>query len=104
MMAENEFARGKRTSPARLVLPPAWRFCRGYVLRGGFLDGVPGLIESYVSADYVRQTAILMWLLQHVHAGALPPPDGVPYWGRGTLAVSPAEPTSAGSRRRMAER
>src|SRR3546814_13917893 len=78
MMAEHEFARGKRTSPARLVLSPAWRFWRGYVLRGGFLDGMPGLIESYVSANYVRQKAIMLWLLQNGQPVATPPPDAGP--------------------------
>ena len=33
MMAEHEFARGKRASLAKLVLSPAWRFWRGYVFR-----------------------------------------------------------------------
>src|SRR5690606_27643892 len=33
MMAEHEFARGKRATWTRLVLAPAWRFWRGYVLR-----------------------------------------------------------------------
>ena len=37
MMAEHDFARGKRASLAKLVLSPAWRFWRGYVLRAGFL-------------------------------------------------------------------
>jgi len=65
MMAEYEFSRGKRASLAKLILSPAWRFWRGWLLRGGFLDGWPGLIESYVSANYVRQKTIMLWLLQH---------------------------------------
>lgn len=65
MMAEHEFARGKRASPARLVLSPAWRFWRGYLLRGGFLDGWHGLVYAYVRANYVRQKTIMLWLLQN---------------------------------------
>lgn len=65
MMAEHEFARGKRASLARLVLSPAWRFVRGYVLRGGFLDGWHGLVYAYVRANYVRQKTIMLWLLQN---------------------------------------
>ena len=65
MMAEHEFARGRRATLAKLVLAPAWRFFRGYVLRGGLLDGWPGLIESFVSANYVRQKTIMLWLLQN---------------------------------------
>jgi len=77
MMAEHDFARGRRASLARLVLAPAWRFFRGYVLRGGFLDGWPGLVESYVSANYVRQKAIMLWLLQHGQP-LVDPPRGPP--------------------------
>lgn len=65
MMAEHEHARGKRASLARLLLSPGWRFFRSYVLRLGFLDGMPGLLEAFVSANYVRQKSIMLWLLQH---------------------------------------
>jgi glycosyltransferase involved in cell wall biosynthesis len=65
MMARHEFARGKRASWAKLVVSPAWRFWRGYVFRLGFLDGWRGLVYAYVRANYVRQKAIMLWLLQH---------------------------------------
>ncbi len=65
MMAEHDFARGKRASLAKLVLAPAWRFWRGFVLRGGFLDGWHGLVYAYVRANYVRQKTIMLWLLQN---------------------------------------
>lgn len=65
MMAEHEFSRGKRASITKLVLSPAWRFWRGYVLRAGFLDGWHGLIYAYVRANYVRQKAIMLWLIQN---------------------------------------
>jgi len=64
MMAEHAHARGKRATLAKLVLAPAWRFWRGYVLRGGFLDGWPGLIYAYVTAYTARQKTIRLWLLQ----------------------------------------
>ncbi|MFT3761529.1 MAG: glycosyltransferase family 2 protein [Pseudoxanthomonas sp.] len=73
MMAEYEHARGKRASLAKLVLSPAWRFWRGYVFRLGFLDGWPGLIEAYVSANYVRQKTMMLWLLEHGQPVADPP-------------------------------
>ncbi|MGH8033484.1 MAG: glycosyltransferase family 2 protein [Luteimonas sp.] len=73
MMAEHDFARGKRASLARLVLSPAWRFWRGYLLRGGFLDGWHGLVYAYVRANYVRQKTIMLWLLQHGRAIETPP-------------------------------
>ncbi|SEL55984.1 Glycosyltransferase involved in cell wall bisynthesis [Pseudoxanthomonas sp. GM95] len=65
MMAQHEFARGKRASFGKLVVSPAWRFWRGYVFRLGFLDGWRGLVYAYVRANYVRQKAIMLWLLQH---------------------------------------
>jgi glycosyltransferase involved in cell wall biosynthesis len=65
MMAEHDFARGKRATLAKLVLSPAWRFWRGYLLRGGFLDGWHGLVYAYVRANYVRQKTIMLWLLQN---------------------------------------
>jgi len=65
LMAEHEFARGKRATLGKLVLAPAWRFWRGYLLRGGFRDGWHGLIYAYVRANYVRQKTIMLWLLQN---------------------------------------
>jgi len=73
MMAEYDFARGKRATLGKLVLAPAWRFWRGYVLRAGFLDGWHGLVYAYVRANYVRQKTIMLWLLQQGQAVADPP-------------------------------
>jgi glycosyltransferase involved in cell wall biosynthesis len=64
MMAEHEFARGKRASLGKLVLSPAWRFWRGYVFRLGFLEGWHGLVYAYVRANYVRQKTIMLWMLE----------------------------------------
>ena len=44
---------------------PACRFFRSYVFKRGFLDGWPGLIEAFVSANYVRQKTIMLWLVQN---------------------------------------
>ena len=73
MMAEHDFKRGKRASLARLVLSPAWRFWRGYVLRAGFLDGWHGLVYAYVRANYVRQKTIMLWMMQHKQPVVDPP-------------------------------
>lgn len=64
MMAEYEFSRGKRASLGKLIVSPAWRFWRGYVLRLGFLDGWHGLVYAYVRANYVRQKTIMLWMLE----------------------------------------
>lgn len=78
MMATHEFARGKRASLAKLVLAPAWRFWRGFVLRGGFLDGWHGLVYAYVRANYVRQKTLMLWLLQRGQPLVDPPAKAVP--------------------------
>ena len=75
MMAEHEFARGKRATLGKLVLAPAWRFWRGWLLRGGFRDGWHGLVYAYVRANYVRQKTIMLWLLQNGRNVADPPRD-----------------------------
>ena len=64
-MAEHLHAQGRRARVANLLLNPAWRFLRGYLLRGGFLDGWRGLVYAWVEAWYVRQKFIRLWLLQH---------------------------------------
>lgn len=63
MMAEHEYAQGKRATLAKLVLAPAWRFWRGLLLRGGWRDGWHGLVYAYVRANYVRQKTIMLWML-----------------------------------------
>jgi len=65
MMAEYDFSVGKRASLVKLLLAPIWRFWRGWLLYGGFLDGWPGLIESMTSANYVRQRIMMLRLLQN---------------------------------------
>ena len=73
MMAEHEFARGKRASLAKVVLSPAWRFWRGYCSASASCDGWHGLVYAYVRANYVRQKTIMLWLLQHQEPVANPP-------------------------------
>ena len=46
MMAEHMHAQGRRAHLFNLFANPFWRFLRGYVLRGGFLDGWRGLIYA----------------------------------------------------------
>lgn len=38
-------ARGRRASASRMVLAPLFRFVRFYIVRLGFLDGLPGLVH-----------------------------------------------------------
>lgn len=59
LWAAERYGMGEVSSWHRIALRPFWRFFSGYFLRGGFLEGVPGLAASAVSAHYV----LLKWLL-----------------------------------------
>ena len=65
MMAEHLHAQGRRATLGKILLNPWWRFVRGYVLRGGFLDGWRGLVYALVRVEYVRRKFVKLWLLQH---------------------------------------
>jgi len=45
LAAEQLYANGRRASALELVVSPVARFVKFYLLRRGFLDGVPGLIH-----------------------------------------------------------
>lgn len=64
MMAEHDHARGRRASAAKLLLAPAWRLLRGYLLRGGFRDGWPGLAYACVTGWTAGEKTVRLWLLQ----------------------------------------
>lgn len=48
LQAEAMFARGERASAIRLVMSPLVRFFRFYVVKLGFLDGIPGLVHIVI--------------------------------------------------------
>lgn len=64
MMAEHAHARGRRASWLKILLAPLGRLLGGYLLKGGFRDGGPGLVYALVTANYAREKAIRLWLLQ----------------------------------------
>ena len=53
LAAEELKERKKGFTLIKMVVNPLWVFIRMYVLRLGFLDGIPGLILCVVSANYV---------------------------------------------------
>jgi len=65
MMAEHLYAQGRRATLRQILLDPWWRFVRGYLLRGGFLDGWRGLLYALVRIEYVRRKFLKLWLLRH---------------------------------------
>jgi Glycosyl transferase family 2 len=67
--------RGRTTGWADLALHPPAAFLRNYVLRGGFRDGVPGLIISLLNAAYVAVKFAKLWELCS-HSTLTPPAPG----------------------------
>ena len=57
-------AQGRRARLHQLVLRPPARFLRGYLLRQGFRDGVPGLVIAAVTAFHVFLKYAKLWELQ----------------------------------------
>jgi glycosyltransferase involved in cell wall biosynthesis len=51
--AREKLAAGDRASLLDLTLRPWWKFVRMYVVKAGFLDGVPGLVVAVMGAYYV---------------------------------------------------
>jgi glycosyltransferase involved in cell wall biosynthesis len=61
--AERMFASGRRARISDLVLRPPARFLRGYLLKGGFRDGVPGFVVAAVTAFHVFLKYARLWEL-----------------------------------------
>jgi glycosyltransferase involved in cell wall biosynthesis len=60
LFLQQQQAKGRRFFTATAILRPAWRFVRGYLLRGGFLDGYPGFYVAVANAFgvFVRHTRL----------------------------------------------
>jgi len=56
-----QFEDGKRCRLIDLVLRPALRFLRGYLVKAGFLDGIPGLIVATTAAFGVFVKYAKLW-------------------------------------------
>ena len=56
--------RGKKASWYHFCIKPSYRFFRSYILKGGFRDGVPGLIVASVNAYGVFQRYAKLRLIQ----------------------------------------
>lgn len=64
LAAEEMQRQGKRFHLWDLLFRPLWFFLRMYVLRTGFMDGLPGLILASFSASYVFTKYAKLWELQ----------------------------------------
>jgi glycosyltransferase involved in cell wall biosynthesis len=61
--AEQNFARGRRARIWTIALKPPAKFVSMYVLRGGFLDGAPGVIVAAFAAMSVAAKYARLWEL-----------------------------------------
>ena len=52
---------GKRANPLDLLFRPTWKFFKMYILKGGILDGIPGLIIACLSSFYVFLKYAKLW-------------------------------------------
>jgi glycosyltransferase involved in cell wall biosynthesis len=72
-MARGLHARGRRASGWDLVLHPAARFLRSYVLKRGFLLGWRGLLLACLAAHYVQVKYAKLLVLQRADVERPPP-------------------------------
>lgn len=63
--AQGRLARHSRFCLIDLLFRPALRFLRGYILKGGFLDGMPGLIIATATSYGVFFKYAKQWELEH---------------------------------------
>ena len=62
--AEQDFKDGKSSGFVNVVLRPWHRILKQYVIRLGFLDGIPGAISAYLGAYHVFLKYAKLWDLQ----------------------------------------
>jgi len=70
-------ADGKRFRPVDMLVRPPWKFAECYLLKGGFLDGLPGFVIAAASSFYVFMKYAKLWEIQSVERGQTekPGPD-----------------------------
>jgi glycosyltransferase involved in cell wall biosynthesis len=61
LAAKELIIKNTRFNILELIINPAWVFIRMYILKLGFLDGIPGLILCVLSAHYVFAKYAKLW-------------------------------------------
>jgi glycosyltransferase involved in cell wall biosynthesis len=74
LAARQMFEDGRRASWIDILITPRLTFFRNYVLRGGFRDGMPGLIVSAMNAYYVGLKFAKLWELCSLSTSTPPAP------------------------------
>lgn len=64
IQAQLLWQRGCHTSFVQLMLHPLWRFVRLYLLRRGFLDGIPGLVHIVIGCFNSFMKYAKLWELE----------------------------------------
>lgn len=64
LAAEDLNSNGKRTSVVSMLLSPVAVFLRSYLLRRGFLDGVPGVAIARFAAHYEFLKNLKLWQMR----------------------------------------
>ena len=75
LAAQQMVERGKRTSPVRLYTSGAAAFLRSYVLKLGFLDGLPGFCIARFAGHHAFLKHLCLWELQNSGDAASTPTD-----------------------------
>lgn len=76
LQAEALYRNGARPSPFSLVLSPLVRFLKFYLLRRGFLDGVPGLVHISIGCfnSFAKNAKLFALWLEGMGASSTKPP------------------------------
>jgi glycosyltransferase involved in cell wall biosynthesis len=64
LAAKGMFESGRRTSVAKILFAGPSAFIRSYVLKTGFLDGLPGIAIANFAAHHAFLKHLLLWELQ----------------------------------------
>ena len=70
------FEDGRRASWIDILITPRLTFFRNYILRGGFRDGMAGLVISAMNAYYVGLKFAKLWELWSTASTSIPPAPG----------------------------
>lgn len=65
LQAQQWHAQGKDTSYFKLLVRPAFRFFREFILQGSILDGKAGLQTAWMAAFYSFNKQARLWTLNH---------------------------------------
>jgi len=65
IVAEQEYAAGKRSRVFKLFLNPSVRFFKFYFLKQGFKEGLPGFIVAILESYYTFLKYVFLWELDY---------------------------------------